>query len=147
MINFYIVDFNERRLEEVISFFWRSVYNGGNYPRLLWLSEHFQFDYLWLHLNLYISNHQKFCVDANTVTCPCYWTGKIHVFIMFHIYLCCPGNRVLQQGAPSSQQQARAACAVGFHHLGAVLDPLQHGLHPPGSSSHLKHFSCSGTQY
>ena len=26
MINFYAVDFSERRPEEVISFFWRSVY-------------------------------------------------------------------------------------------------------------------------
>ena len=28
MINIDAVDFSERRPEEVISFFWRSVYNG-----------------------------------------------------------------------------------------------------------------------
>ena len=27
MINFHTVEFSERRSEEVISFFWRSVYN------------------------------------------------------------------------------------------------------------------------
>ena len=30
MINFDSVDFSERRSEEVISFFWRSVYKGKN---------------------------------------------------------------------------------------------------------------------
>ena len=35
MINFDGVDFSERRPEEVISFFWRSVYNGIGYTCFL----------------------------------------------------------------------------------------------------------------
>ena len=35
MINFDAVDFSERRSEEVISFFWRSVYINISKQRLL----------------------------------------------------------------------------------------------------------------
>ena len=34
MVNFDAVDFSERRSEEVISFFWRSVYMGRNLKKI-----------------------------------------------------------------------------------------------------------------
>ena len=39
IINFESVDFSERRPKEVISFFWRSVYNYGDVTLLIWFNK------------------------------------------------------------------------------------------------------------